>query len=727
MGLQEISGLNDSELGQSLESGLYVDRFLEIFKRRYRLITCCTLLLVGVIFLRNQVLPNVYEGKFSIVVSSILDEKVVSDPSVLLRTDGATPQSNPFDIDYSTLLEVLQERGVLNAIVEDLNSQYPYLTAGYIRSGLTVERIKSESEGETTSIIEAKFFDEDPELVLAVLEKLSNTYLEFSLQERRNSLIEGIAFIENQIPDVNSRISILRDGVVEIQEEYLTDNPGSQLSHLSSRFREVSDELTAARQSLLEKRTFIESIQKQLDQSPEEALNASTLSDSPRYQQLLNQLRDVEARIAVEATRFSLDSPIITSLKAEREALVGLLNERATFSIDSSQVPNHYSDSEFQSGVRQNLSQQMLNAVNEINALSVRIPFLLETQENIQLQLQSLPVVIRRYEGIQSQLRILENQLTELQGLRETMRLESNQTENRWRLITPPQIPEDVDGNKIPISRNLANQILLALVVGLTGSFALSIFVDLKTELFYSLKDVQFFTEIPIIAEIPHFKDVKVEESRIVRSIFDNEEDGLNRIFKVVYAKLEILKESSPFRSLLITSSMKGDGKSTVAYNAAKVAAMNGRKVLLVSSSNLKGSSERILTSSSTSRDSFSEDESLSAQSQKALLSKLPVQEEADGFWMVRSNESLIQAPMITSEQINILKSELNTKFDLLIFDSNNLLESPSGLHLASIADYSLFVIGLKHSRRSKVKAVLSDPFFNSISSNVGIIVNSPI
>jgi len=53
---------------------------------------------------------------------------------------------------------------------------------------------------------------------------------------------------------------------------------------------------------------------------------------------------------------------------------------------------------------------------------------------------------------------------------------------------------------------------------------------------------------------------------------------------QILYTNIQLLSSDQPIRSLVISSALPGDGKSTVALNLAQIAAVMGKRVLLVDS-----------------------------------------------------------------------------------------------------------------------------------------------
>lgn len=81
-----------------------------------------------------------------------------------------------------------------------------------------------------------------------------------------------------------------------------------------------------------------------------------------------------------------------------------------------------------------------------------------------------------------------------------------------------------------------------------------------------------------ILGQIPHDRVL----SRRPRAVLDDPHSPLAESYRRLRTNLQFLDASTPLRSLVVTSSVKGEGKSTTAVNLALVMAEAGSRVLLV-------------------------------------------------------------------------------------------------------------------------------------------------
>ena len=70
-----------------------------------------------------------------------------------------------------------------------------------MKDSLSVELI------EGTTVLNLKYRDTDKNLIIPVLNKLSNTYQEYSNRDRKNSLNKGINYLEEQKQKIKKNIS----------------------------------------------------------------------------------------------------------------------------------------------------------------------------------------------------------------------------------------------------------------------------------------------------------------------------------------------------------------------------------------------------------------------------------------------------------------------------------------------------------------------------------------
>lgn len=137
--------------------------------------------------------------------------------------------------------------------------------------------------------------------------------------------------------------------------------------------------------------------------------------------------------------------------------------------------------------------------------------------------------------------------------------------------------------SNLPVSPKRNIILIAAVIIGLLIPFT---FIYLKNLLDNKIRNRVFVernaAQVPIIGEIPHLdkKDVGV--------IGKNDRSILAESFRILRTNLEYLFVGSPDenqaegRTIFVTSTVKGEGKTLVSYNLALILANSGAKVVLV-------------------------------------------------------------------------------------------------------------------------------------------------
>ncbi len=130
-----------------------------------------------------------------------------------------------------------------------------------------------------------------------------------------------------------------------------------------------------------------------------------------------------------------------------------------------------------------------------------------------------------------------------------------------------------------PISPNTLQNVGLAAVVGMLLSAAAIYLVGAMDDSLKSPEDFSNTLKLPVLGIIPHFNSGKRTlplEAQPRSTVSDT--------FRSLRTNINIIKTNSelPIRTILITSPMPGDGKTTVVVNLATAFAQNGQKVTLV-------------------------------------------------------------------------------------------------------------------------------------------------
>jgi succinoglycan biosynthesis transport protein ExoP len=163
------------------------------------------------------------------------------------------------------------------------------------------------------------------------------------------------------------------------------------------------------------------------------------------------------------------------------------------------------------------------------------------------------------------------NHLTSLENLR-LARLQSTPTVTQIEIANIPSNPI----RPIPIIYTG-----LAAIVGLVIAAVGAIVIEFLDDAVKTPEDVQSIKPMPVlgmIRKIPSIKTHFINDQEIT-------EEPLSSIFedyRSLGVQLEYQRENEKFRTLMVTSSGRGEGKTTAAINLATIYARSGQKVLLL-------------------------------------------------------------------------------------------------------------------------------------------------
>ena len=164
-----------------------------------------------------------------------------------------------------------------------------------------------------------------------------------------------------------------------------------------------------------------------------------------------------------------------------------------------------------------------------------------------------------------------ETLYTFLLNKREETALQLAITEANIRIVEHPF------GSKVPVAPRKLVISLFALILGLIIPFT---FFQIKERLNMSVrgrKDIETYTTIPILGEVPHRKS-NISDSDIVVSA--QSDDVIGEAFRLLRFSMTFINKDA--RIIMFTSTIPGEGKTFISRNFAATLGMAGKKVVLV-------------------------------------------------------------------------------------------------------------------------------------------------
>ena len=678
--------------------------------------------------------PRSYMGGFRLLVEPITGEAKLTDPSVLSRGG----ELSSFTVDYPTLLQVLQSQELLSKVVKRLQPNYPDVTLeslnqDVLSKNLTVQRLGTNLL-DSTKLIDVTYKGGNAQQVQAVLSAISKEYLDYSLGARKSRISGGVDFIEEQLPNLQQRVTTLQGQLQSLQQRYNLTDPGVRGADLSKQALTIENQKLDVQREIQEQITLYDTLKEQLKLSPNEAIAASVLSEDPRYQDLLTQLKKVESEIAIKSARFSSTSPVLESLQTQQQNLSGLLAQE-TQKILGQSLPNTVINPQvltFQNSTRLGLIQQLTVAANQIQVLKSRQQSVGQAEVLTTQQLEEVPSIIRQYSNLQRQLDIAVKALNQLTIQRDTLQVEAAQKEVPWRLVAEPKLPLDAKGQPIAIDRDIKKKLPIGVIAGLLLGIGCAVILEKFRNLFFCTEDVQDAVKLPLMAVIPHTKSASLNQTNYTHQTIQTSQfvslapdptlthpSFFQESFNALFASLRFLESSRSIRSLVVSSAAPREGKTMIALHVAQAGAAMGQKVLLVDANFRTPHLHQCLE--------------LPNQTGLANVLAGPLDVLDCVQRSTIPNLSILTAGSLTpnssrqlaSSQMQQIVAQLETEFDLVIYDTPHLLGLSDTSFLTAYTDGLLLVVGIRKTKRSVLMQVLTGLQIFQLPV-VGVVVNHP-
>lgn len=704
--LIDEDSLEPIEANAQPKKGLPIFPLIRMLRRRWPIIVGLAGVTTAAAWVSTSSDPTVYSGSFRLLVEPVTSEARIAEPTALSRTEGGVPSQDLFRLDYPTQLEILRSPRVLQDVYEAVSAKHPGFTYAALTQGLTVGRAGGRTPDSQTRILDVSYEGNDPTIVQDVLNEVRDKYLQYSLDDRKSRISEGVKFIDDQLPNLETRVNVLEEEIQALQQDYDLLDPASQGQDLYARLQDIGNQQLETQQTLQETRTLYTTIQRQLQLTPDEAIAVAAISQDPGYQQLLTNINDLESQLATETARWSEEAPPVRRLLERRANLYDLLSQRGQQILGGmAQVDRNTQLTTFQDSVRLGLVQQLVDTTNQLQVLEVRNRVLSQSRAAVERQVQLFPDISRRYGELQRQLLIATQTLNQLQSQRESLRVAAAQNEVPWEVIAEPQVPTDEFGN--PVGTPADNMKLLAAgaAAGMALGLGISILIERKQDTFYDIDDVKDLVPAPRLGVIPVCTDGDPSLQLVTVSHANGQIEELSQgsfdfqeAFETLHTNLKFLHSSSPVRSLVVCSATPGDGKTTTSLHLARAAAATGQRVLLVDT-NLR--SPQVHRKLRLNNNRGLSDILRRKASPDEVIQSAPEMENLDVLTTGSVTSGLTR--LMASPQMKGLMGKLESLYDLVIYDSPNLTEAVDANFVAANTDGILMVVSIRQTSRSKV------------------------
>lgn len=677
--------MTQGHLNETADADLgYGQLFAILVRRRFWLLS----IFVGVLSISTLVTLKTkptYQSTMQLLVEPNYPQKQTLEGTV------EPPQTG--DDDYATQLALMQSSQFTEEVVARLRTDYPDLEGADIEENLSLTRV--EAGGEETQIFAATYTDSDSAKTQKVLETLQQVYQEYNLEQDKLRLTQGLAFINEQSAAARERLSQLESDLEAFRADENFIDPQQQADTVAKALNEIEQERRTLRAQYQDAQARYEALQEQLQRDPAAGLTASRLSQSSRYQALLDELQTIELTLTEKRLRLTDAHPDVRVLLEQRQRLIDLLADEQQRVLGDSEVsPLEAGESLQQTGqlgeTEQDLVAKLLEVQTELQGLQARSQTLIEMEGELRAELDRFPKAIAEYNRLQPEVDIQRNTITQLLESRQALSQELARGGFTWQIVEPPQ-----EGRKIAPSPK--KNLMLGAVVGLFLGGVAAFLRESLDDRIHDTDRLQQGLGVPLLGIVPQLPRAKVKggvwhrpfrlspmrppdrDSWLQQAIaWQPFRESVDLVYQNICQTVPRREVASRCPSLLVTSAVAGEGKSTVVLSLALSAARLHQKVLLVDGNLRRPTLHEKL--------GLSESPGLSA-----WLSGATEEIGIQTISVLDSTFDLLAAGLVPADPVKLLSSqrmaeliaEVEPRYDLILWDAPSVLGTVDVLQMA--------------------------------------------
>lgn len=284
---------------------------------------------------------------------------------------------------------------------------------------------------------------------------------------------------------------------------------------------------------------------------------------------------------------------------------------------------------------------------------------------------------------------------------------------NNVSVVDEPEISNRQSNNTL--IRDLALSVAVGLLLTTGTLFVIYYFDDtIKYD-----EDLEEELNTPIIGKI--FKSrMKKKENSTELIVSKYPKSVVTESIKTLKSNLEFSSVDNEIRTLLITSSIPGEGKSFISSNLAISFALAGKKVLLVDTDLRKGRVHKIFRIPRANK-GYSNLLIDSVNSYKSYL----VSTKVDNLFVIpRGTIPPNPSELLNSEKNKKMIDKLKKEFDIIIFDGTPSINLPDSIIMSSLVDKTLVITSNKYTPKKELLNTLNS--LNKAHAKIaGVVFNN--
>jgi capsular exopolysaccharide synthesis family protein len=677
---------NPPKASSSMVGELSFWRLVRVLKKKWLTIFMSVLFFLVIGFLYVRITPKIYEAE-CLVEMSLLRPRIMGQRGAVID-DVTMSQSDEI---FNTRLEKFRSPAMLDMAASNLQAVADTSAWNFHDLRKMLKKRVEMTLVRRSRLVRITFEHRDPEFAALAANAFGHAAEELAVQENRLASDSAVAWLRDQAANKRAALEKADNAVLEFSKANKLDSLARRKLNVEDALKGFNETLTKIEADLHLARELYNAVV-DLELTPE---SAGQLPDA------IPRSLEIQAALEQWLAAISARDALLTKYTAKHPEVVAqeqVIEARRKQAMDALQRARETAGSNLE------LLEQQAKSLQEKIEEQSRMATDLE-MEIVELDTRRIALEREReaadisYKGILNRI--------------EEARLSADENTASVKVISPAREPEK------PVWPKLVYILALAFAVGAVGGVGLALVTDTLDDYISNSDDLERELGLRALAVVPHI--LGDEDDELALASLSNDHGHLVEAFAGIRGLLDAPQHAEHARSVLITSTAPGEGKTLTSCNLAIACARSGNSTLLIdfdlrrprvaSVFNMHDSAPSLLDTL-RKRD-------------ETLFDSLPQQGPCEGLDIIvtRAKEDDTPADVMGSKIVRDLLKWAENRYDRVIIDSPPFGVIRDAVVLASMVGSVLLVCRSEHSRRGAMLHAIGH--FNDVGANLlGLVVN---
>jgi capsular exopolysaccharide synthesis family protein len=633
-------------------------------------------------YIMNSMVFLFYETQYEIIQSRKVAETVVDKLNLVQLHRQKTDLKNDEEVNNSFFEKIKNQLEEFTGTRTKSNKEDNKLTEAQIRtmlaqgiqSGLSVEG------GTQSQIINISYQDKDPILAAKVVNAISESYIEFGLESRLSQIKDTAEWLSNQLEELRKTLQLSEDRLRDFRVSQNLMDTEQQQRIANTQLQTLNTELVRAQTQLSEAKDLYTQVT-QLESSGGDyralgpVLQSNTIRDLVREESTLNR------KVTELSERYGEKHPKLIAARSDLASAQANLDREAAKIVEN--VKKRYRSAQVQ---EQNIRDLIAQTRDDLQSFQ---------GDNFELT--------RLEREVENNRRIYESFLGRLMEAD----VSGDYDASNIRVIDSATIPEHPIKPRIPLI------LLSSIVFGTIAGVIIAIAQEIVKSVFRTPDQLEQELTLPSLGVTPLIKKKKGNVPPEHQYMADQRSTFAEAI-NTIRTGLMFSDIDNPPKTILITSSVGSEGKTTLAINlAVSLSQMN--KTLLIEMDLRKPAVGKDLGIKS----GLGLSDLLSGQSESEIFHRL---EGAPNLHVITCG-TIPHNPMelISSKRFTNLLNSFKEKFTHIVIDSPPTIPVSDSCVLAKMVDATIIAVKAEDTPINMTKETIAR--LNKVNANIAGVV----